>query len=496
MKTYQDYNQHCKKIADLQYTLAVMQWDQEVNMPPKGADTRAQQLATLSGIAHQHSSDPKFGECLALLSEDASLTGEQQKNVLLSLKDFRRQEKYSQEFVERLSRATSRGFNAWQHARSAKDFSLFQAALEEIVQIKQEEAAMQSEGGHLYNALLDEFEPGATVAMLDQLFDGVKSSLTVLLDKVKGATTPKNIIEGKKFDKDRQWPLGIEFLGQMGYDFEAGRQDIALHPFCTNFGSSDVRVTTRINEDDVFDMLSSCIHEGGHALYEQGLLPENYGLPAGSAISMGVHESQSRLWENNVGRSEAFWKANVGRLQNAFPQEFQGSSASDIFKTVNIVAPSLIRVQADELTYHFHIMIRYELEKALVTGDLKVKDLPGAWNEMYHKYLGIQVPNDAVGVLQDIHWSYGSIGYFATYSLGSFYAAQYFRQAEKEIPELAIQIEKGNLLPLKLWLNDKIHRHGRLLGAEELCKSVTGEGLHFEHFHQYLSGKLAQVYQW
>jgi carboxypeptidase Taq len=324
----------------------------------------------------------------------------------------------------------------------------------------------------------------------------VKSSLSVLLDKVKGSIPPPNIIEGKKFDKDRQWPLGIEFLRQMGYDFEAGRQDIALHPFCTHFGSYDVRVTTRINEDDVFDMLSSCIHEGGHALYEQGLLPENYGLPAGSAISMGVHESQSRLWENNVGRSEAFWKANFGRLQNAFPLEFHGAKASDIFKAVNIVAPSLIRVQADELTYHFHIMIRYELEKALISGDLKVKDLPAAWNDMYFKYLGIQVHNDAVGVLQDIHWSYGSFGYFATYSLGSFYAAQYFRQAEKEIPELAIQIEKGNLLPLKLWLNDKIHRHGRLLGAEELCKSVTFEGLHFEHFHQYLSDKLAQVYQW
>lgn len=496
MKTYQDYKQHCSKIADLRYTLALMQWDQEVNMPPKGADMRAQQLATLSGMAHQLSSDPKFGECLSMLVDDASLSPEEKTNVVLSLKDFRRQEKYSQEFVERMSRATSKGFNAWQQARSAKDFSLFQSELEEIVIIKQEEATMQSEGGHLYNALLEEYEPGATVDMLDKLFVGVKSRLTELLDKVNGATAPKNIFEGKKFDKDRQWPLGLELLRQMGYDFDAGRQDLAPHPFCTNFNSNDVRVTTRVNEDDVFDMLSSCIHEGGHALYEQGLLPENYGLPAGNAISLGIHESQSRLWENNVGRSEAYWKANFGLLQNAFPQEFRGVNSSEVFKAVNIVAPSLIRVQADELTYHFHIMIRYEIEKALITGDLKVKDLPGAWNEMYHKYLGVRVPNDSVGVLQDIHWSYGSIGYFATYSLGSFYAAQFFKQAEKEIPGLATHIENGQLLPLKLWLNDKIHRHGRLLGAEELCKQVTGEGLQYEHFHSYLSGKLAQVYQW
>lgn len=485
-----------RKIADLQHSAAVLQWDQEVNMPSKGAEHRGGQLATLSVIAHEWFTDPAFGELLNKLAADPSLTAEQQRNVSETLKDYRRRTAYPASFVEEMSLATSAAFNAWQQARKAKDFSLFAPALEKIVQLKRQECELIGYEGHPYNALLDEYEPGARVETLDELFTGVKTALSALLEKVQQSEKPADAFAGKHFPKNEQWPLGVEMLKRLGYDFEAGRQDLAPHPFCITFSPGDVRVTTRINEANVFDMLSGCIHEGGHALYEQGLLSENYGLPAGMAISLGIHESQSRLWENNVGRSLPFWQHNYRVVAEAFPEQCKGLSAEDAFISNNLIEPSLTRVEADELTYHFHIMIRYEIEKALIAGAIEVKDLPGVWNDMYQQYLGVVVPDDAKGVLQDIHWSHGSIGYFATYTLGSFYAAQFFRQAEKEIEGLNELIGKGEMQALKQWLNEKIHRHGRLLSADELCVAVTGEKLNFQYFHNYLHNKLAQVYGW
>lgn len=493
---YEKYAEHSRKIADVRHASALLQWDQEVMMPEKGADARSRQLATLSVIAHEWSTDPAYGQLLNELIHDTSLTWEQHRNVEISLKDYQRQQKYNADFVQKLSQTISKAFNAWQSARKTNDFNVFAPALEEIVALKREEAALLGYEAHPYDALMDEYEPGATVAMVDKLFEGVKSSLLELSGRVNKSLAPQNAFEGKKFEADKQWGITEVFLRKMGYDFEAGRQDYAPHPFCTNFSSRDVRVTTRANEEDVFDMLSSSIHEGGHALYEQGLLEENYGLPAGTYVSLGIHESQSRLWENNVGRSEAFWNNNFPLLAEAFPEQCAGLIAKDAYLSNNIVQPSLIRVQADELTYHFHIMIRYELEKRLIEGSLEVKNLKDAWNTMYKQYLGIDVPSDNQGVLQDIHWSHGSMGYFATYSLGSFYAAQFFRQAQSEIPDLEQKIEAGDLLPLKNWLNEKIHRYGRLYDAEDLCKKVTGEGLNFEYFHEYLENKLSKVYNW
>lgn len=494
--TYESYLAQCRKIADIQHSMAVLQWDQEVNMPPAGAAARGGQLATLSVIAHEWFTDPSFGDVLEKLNGDSSLSWEQQRNVQETSRDYQRQKKYSADFVQRMSLATSKAFNAWQEARKAKDFGLFADALQTIVDLKKEECSLIGYEGHPYNALADEFEPGITVAKLDELFLGVRSSLTSLLDKVKGSDKPANKFAGKHFPHDQQWALGVQFLKNMGYDFNAGRQDLAPHPFCITFSQGDVRVTTRVNEADVFDMLSSCIHEGGHALYEQGLLASNYGLPAGQAISLGIHESQSRLWENNVGRSEAFWQHHFPALQAAFPVQTAGLGAQDAFIANNLVEPSLIRVQADELTYHFHIMIRYELEKALISGDVAVKDLPAAWNDMYAQYLGVKVPDDAQGVLQDIHWSHGSIGYFPTYTLGSFYAAQFFNAATKAIDGLEDKIAQGQLLPLKSWLNENIHRFGKLYSADEISEKVTGETLNYSYFHQYLSEKLGKVYGW
>ncbi|MCO5234317.1 MAG: carboxypeptidase M32 [Chitinophagales bacterium] len=494
--SYQKYIEHCQKIADIHYSIALLQWDQEVNMPEKGAEARSRQISTLSVIAHEWSTDKNFGRLLEELSKDSSLTWEQKRNIELSFKDYQKQLKYNSEFVKKLSSAISKAFNAWQAARKANNFEIFAPALEEIVALKREETKLLGYKDHPYNALMDEYEPGATVEMIDSLFNGVKFSLSELLEKISQKDTPDNKFAGKKYEATQQWKITEEFLQNMGYDFSAGRQDYAPHPFCTNFNAQDVRVTTRSNEDDLFDMLSSSIHEGGHALYEQGLLMANYGLPAGSYISLGIHESQSRLWENNVGRSEAFWKSSFKIINKHFPQQCAGLSEHDAFIANNIIQSSLIRVQADELTYHFHIMIRYELEKRLIEGSLEVKDLRIAWNEMYKKYLGLDVKSDNEGVLQDIHWAHGSMGYFATYSLGSFYAAQFYHQAQKEMPDLEDKIKNGHLLVLKNWLNQKIHQYGRLYSAEEICQKVTGEKLNFEYFHQYLENKLKTIYNW
>lgn len=491
---YNEYVDRMQRIADVRYSAALLNWDQEVCMPEKGAAFRGRQLATLSGIAHNMFVDEKLGNLLNDLRSSNALTDQEAKNIVETDKDYSKQKKYSQAFVEKQSLAISKAFHAWNNAKKNSDFSLFQKELSALVDIKLEEAELLGYDEHPYDALMDAYEPGATVAFLDPLFERVKKDLIQLLDKVRSKPQPQISFKGRKFDKDKQYPIGLKLLEQMHYDFTAGRQDLSSHPFSTNFNANDVRVTTRINEDDPLDMITSCIHEGGHALYEQGLLAENYGLPMGEYISLGVHESQSRLWENNVGRSLEFWQQNFHLLQQAFPEELKYASAEMVFHAANTVEPSLIRVQADELTYHFHILIRYEVEKAILSKAVEVKDLPALWNEKYRQYLGINVPNDAKGVLQDIHWSHGSFGYFPTYSLGSFYAAQYFNQAEKEIPGLRTQIKEGNLLPLKLWLNEKIHQYGKFYTADELCKKVTGESLNSGVFMQYIEKKLGKVY--
>jgi carboxypeptidase Taq len=285
-----------------------------------------------------------------------------------------------------------------------------------------------------------------------------------------------------------------EVLKKMGYDFEAGRQDMSEHPFTTSFAPTDVRVTTRVDENNYASLLWSTIHEGGHALYEQGLPMEQYGLPLGAAASLAVHESQSRLWENCVGRGKAFWKYFYPKLQEHFTVSLNGVSTDMFYKGMNKVEPSLIRTEADEVTYHFHVLIRYEIEKALIKGELFAEDLAEAWNGMYRKYLGISAKDYKTGVLQDVHWCHGSFGYFPTYSLGSFYAAQYFEQAEKDIPDLVSQIEAGDFQNLLTWLRQNIHQYGRRYTSEELCKRVTGKGLDFSVFMKYVTHKYAGIY--
>lgn len=491
---YDEYKARMQKIADVRNAASVLGWDQETYLPEKGAGFRGQQLTTLSTIAHELSTEPALGDLLRELKERSDLDDIQRKNVQLSAEDFEKQRKYPASFVAELSTATNAAYHAWIKSRKEKDFSVFEPQLAKMVELKKQETQILGFSGHPYDALLDEYEKGADVAMLDAIFRDVRQSLLPMLQKIALQTPPDKKFLNRLYPKDQQWQFGIDILKAMGYDFGAGRQDVSEHPFTTSFNPQDVRVTTRIDEQDLGNMTWSCIHEGGHALYEQGLPQEQYGLPCGEAASLGIHESQSRLWENNVGRSLIFWQKHYGHLQGLFRANLQAVPIMDFYKAINLVQPSLIRTEADELTYHFHVMIRYEIEKGLIGGELQTKDLRDIWNKFYLDYLDVKVPDDMQGVLQDIHWSHGSFGYFPTYSLGSFYAAQFHAAARKQITGLDSAIADGRYDGLLQWLRDNIHRHGRYYTSNELCEKVTGEKLNFKHFMAYAQEKYGKIY--
>ncbi len=491
---YEKYRSRLRKIADVSNAANVLNWDQEIYMPVKGAELRAQQLSTLSGIIHDMAVDEELGALLEALNKDTSLSEKEARNIQESLRGYEDQKKYTTAFVVEMSKTISECYQAWNKARTENNYAVYQPFLEKLVELKRQECKLLGFDKHPYDALLNQYEPKAKTADLEILFEDVKSNLVPFVKEITNRQQHEQQFLYKHYDKQQQWGFGISLLKQMNYDFEAGRQDISAHPFSTSFSAQDVRVTTRISENDLREMVWSCIHEGGHALYEQGLPVEDYGLPTGEAISLGIHESQSRLWENNVGRALPYWKANYSNLQKTFPEQLGTIPLDAFYKAINIVEPSLIRTSADELTYHFHVLIRFEIEKALIEGSIEVKDLPEIWNKKYKDYLGVDVSSDAKGVLQDIHWSHGSFGYFPTYSLGSFYAAQFYNKASEEIPDLETEIEKGNLKPLLVWLREKIHKHGKFYTAESLCIHVTGEKLNFKYFMEYAGKKYKALY--
>lgn len=494
MDNYDKYTQVLSEIADIGHATALLHWDLETYMPQKGHARRAQQIGTLSKLAHIKMTDPELKKLVDDLLENLPSDPKQASNIRHTAKDLKRKTLFDSSFVEEMSRVTSEAFFHWQKAKKENDFELYAPYLQKVIELKRKEAAIVGFKEHPYDALCDEYEPDCTVKEIDALFEGVKRDLKPLLNAIKAKPQVEDGFMNQYFNHDKQWGFGIEILEDIGYDFEGGRQDLSSHPFTINFSSTDVRVTTRVSEETFNEMLWSCIHEGGHALYEQGLPDSEYGLPAGQAVSLGIHESQSRLWENNVGRSLPFWEWKFARLKEIFPSQFEGISAFDFFKAMNKVEPSLIRVNADELTYHFHILIRYELEKAMMQESLNAADLPAAWNAKYKEYLGIDVPNDSEGVLQDIHWSHGSIGYFPTYSIGSFYAAQFHAAAEKEIGTLEPNNAKTYLKNLLQWLRENIHQYGKQYSSLELSERITGEPLNSNYFMEYANKKYGMIY--
>jgi len=493
-KLYADYKTKMQKIADVKYAAAVLQWDQETYLPPKGNHFRGRQLATLSEIAHQQFTTEAMGALLHDLNSKDNLNHSEKRNVQLSLEDYDRNKKLSSDFVRKMSETVTTTYHAWVMARNDNSFTGFQQPLHTLIELKKQEADMLGYEVHPYNALMNEYDKGLTVSTVDNIFANLKPQLITLLKFIKNKRQADNSFLHQHFDKDTQWKFGIQLLQQIGFDFEAGRQDISVHPFTTSFNNHDVRVTTRIDENDFGNMTWSCIHEGGHALYEQGLPSEEYGLPLSEYCSLSIHESQSRLWENNVGRGLPFWQHNFPLLKTLFAQQCKSLQVESFYKGINKVEASLIRTEADELTYHFHVMIRYEIEKMLIDGTITARDIPAYWNEHYQKYLGVTVADDKRGCLQDIHWSHGSFGYFATYSLGSIIAAQLHAAIEKENVSVNKEVAEGNTTSILTWLRKNIHQYGRQYTSQELCSKITGEGLNTKYFIDYATKKYTVIY--
>ena len=492
---YQAYVRRMQKIADIKYASALLQWDQETYMPVKGAPLRGQQLATLTELSHELFTSEETNSVLLELLGRKDLQDSQKRNVELSFEDFTKQKKLPSEFVRKMVETINRSFHSWIEARKENRFSRFEKDLAELVSLKKQEAEYLGYTQHPYNALLNDYEKGATVALIDAVFENLIPDLKKILDKITSSRQVENGFLQQMFPKNDQWDFGMQLLKEMNFDFEAGRQDISEHPFTTSLSNLDVRVTTRIDEKDFANMTWSCIHELGHALYEQGLPTNQYGLPLGEACSFSIHESQSRLWENQVGRSIGFWKHYFPILQKRFANQMGKISVYDFYAGINKVEPSFIRTEADEVTYHFHVYVRYLLEKRLIEGSIEVRDIPKFWNEHYEKFLGVKVPDDIHGALQDVHWSHGSFGYFPTYSLGSFYAAQFFREAKRQLPSLEMDIESGKFGGLLGWLRSNIHEYGRFYTSEQLCSRVCGESLNIQYFTQYLLDKYGKIYQ-
>jgi len=491
---YKQYKNIIQRAADYNNAAAVLGWDQEVYMPPKAFAFRGRQLSTLASQAHELVTSKEYEKLLKELSQDASLNDEQRDNVRISLEDFEKNKKLSAAFIEELTAQSTASFSAWLQARQQNDYSLYAPELQKMIDLKKQQAALYGYEKNPYDALLDDYEKGATVAMLDPIFTTVKKELHPLLEAIMNAQQVDDHFFYQHFPKQQQFDFSMDVLQKMGFDFDAGRQDFSEHPFTTSFAPTDVRITTRVNEEDYTSLLWSSIHEGGHGLYEQGLPEAQYGMPLGAAASLSIHESQSRIWENNIGRSLDFWKYFYPKLQAYFNEQLKDVSTKTFYKGMNKVQPSLIRTEADELTYHFHVMIRYEIEKALFNNELHAKDLAAIWNEYYKKYLGVSSTNDKQGVLQDVHWSHGSFGYFPTYSLGSFYATQFFAQAVTDLNHLQENIQRGDFGTFLKWLREHIHQYGRRYRSEELCKRITGKSLDFNYFLNYAKQKYAEIY--
>jgi carboxypeptidase Taq len=493
------FREQWARIGILDQSIAILGWDMETYMPEDGVKARSEQLALLSELAHQW----LVSDETARLIEDAEResTGsayfsDEASMLRVARRTYDQKVKIPQKLVSRLARTTTKANSIWVKARKKSNFSTFASILAELVDINREQADLLGYTEHRYDALLDLYEPDLKTSDVDTLFTEMKRDLIPLVKEITGRTIDLDTgFLNQKFDTAKQESFGLQVLQDMQYDFRRGRQDRSAHPFTTSFTPYDVRITTRFDENDLFSSLFSTIHEGGHALYDQGLPIELLDTPLCQPISLGVHESQSRLWENIVGRSREFWKHYLPVLKRHFPGQLDDIGLEQFYRAVNRVRPGFIRVESDELTYNLHIFIRFEIEKELMAETLRVDDIPDIWNEKYREYLGITPPDDALGCLQDIHWAHGAIGYFPTYTIGNLLSAQLYNKALETHSSLPSEIEQGNLATLMRWLRENVHRHGSRYTFSELVKTITGGEIMVGPFITYLKAKFLEIYQ-
>jgi len=494
-RTYAAVCRHARQTATLESIASVLAWDERTMLPPGGAEYRAEQLRLLAGIIHARRTDPRFVERLKRLAESPladDLEGETGPTIRWLHWDTQRQVRLPRRLVEELAATAVMGQQIWQKARQENDFAAFQPLLEKTILLKREQAQALGYEECAYDALLEEYEPGERTSRIRPLLSHLAERLGPLVEKAADLARREPVLRGR-FPVDRQQALVRRAAEAIGFDFECGRLDVTAHPFCSTLGPRDCRITTRYDESDFTSGLMSVLHEAGHGMYEQGLPPEHFGLPLGQPASLGIHESQSRLWENMVGRSLGFWRYLTPLAREAFADELAEATPQKLFGAVNQVRRSLIRVEADEVTYNLHIVVRFELEIELLEGRLAVADLPAAWNEHYRKTLGIEPRNDAQGVLQDVHWSGGAIGYFPTYTLGNLYAAEFFALAEQAVGPLEEQFAGGEFEPLRRWLRENIHRQARRYTGAELLRRLCARQLSVEPLLAHLEAKVERL---
>ncbi len=498
MSLIEELNAQYKEIEYLNNATALMAWDMRTYLPEKGSDERAEAYGYISTLAFKKSTSQELGRIIEELNGSEvlqSLSDDEKAMVRVATKSYRRARALPPEFYQKFMVLVAKSEHVWEEARKRNDFNGFAPYLEEIVSLSREGASLYGYDENPYDALLEGYEEGMTSKRLREIIQPLKEELVPFLKRIiENGKAPETGIMKGKFPRKAQEKLSYKALKFIGYDFEAGRLDETVHPFTIGVGVGDVRVTTKYPPDEFTSSLYGSFHEGGHALYEQGLPADLSGTPLYSAVSLGIHESQSRMIENMVGRSKEFLTFFYPHIQKAFPNNFKNVSMKKFYRAVNEVSPSLIRIEADEVTYNFHIMLRFELEEAMIRGELEVCDLPRRWNDKMKEYLGIEPPDNRDGVLQDVHWPSGMIGYFPSYMLGNLYAAQFYAKAESDIKRLDKRLERGDLKPLIEWLRVNIHSQGRRYEPAELLKKVTGRDLDPGYFIKYVKDKYSGIY--
>ena len=485
------------EVSDLDSATAVLSWDQQTYMPPGGVSARGNQISTLSSLAHSKFVSQEVGTLLEDLKSYAeSLDPNSDEACLIEVtrRKYQKQTKVPGEYVAEFSRITVLAKSAWEEARKKDDFLHFQPHLEKIVEMRRQYADFFAPYDHVYDPLLDDFEPGMKTDEVKKIFSELRPKQVKLLQAISEKPQVDDSFLHKSFAEQKQWDFGVQAITDYGYDWNRGRQDKAAHPFTTEFGVGDVRITTRVDPSFLNTALFSTLHEAGHAIYEQGVSPDLERTPLGGGASLAIHESQSRMYENLLGKSFDFWVYFYPQLQKMFSTQLGNVDLDTFYKGINKVEPSLIRVEADEATYNLHIMLRLELEIALMEGTLQVSDLPAAWNERMEDYLGVVPPNDANGVLQDVHWSMGVLGYFPTYSLGNLVSNQLWEKINEDIPKLSSQIQSGDFSELLAWLREHVHRHGAKFKPQDLVNRIVGETITPDPYLKYLNEKFGSIY--
>jgi len=484
-------------LADLGHATAALGWDQETYMPPGGVETRGNALATLGRMAQEIGTDEKVGKLIEELepwAAEQDPDSDEARLVVVTRRGYDKAVKVPPEMVAERAMLATQANAAWREARQKSDYTIFEPFMEKIVDFNQRYAELFKPFDHAYDVLLDDYEPMMKTADVKKIFADIRPQQVKLIEAVANAEQVDDSVLFKFYPEQDQLAMGEEIIKAFGYDFNRGRQDKVHHPFASNFGYGDQRITYRVDENFFNTYIFSIMHEAGHAMYEQGIPKSLSRTALYGGTSLAVHESQSRLWENLVGRSLPFWEWYYPKLQARFPEQTKGVSLETFYKAVNKVEPSFIRVESDEATYNLHIMLRLEIEIGLLEGSIKVSELPEAWNDRFEEYLGIRPKNDAEGCLQDIHWSFGLFGYFSTYALGNLISAQLWEKINEDIPDLDDQTRSGEFSALLGWLNEKLHAHGSKFYPQDIVQRITGSKINGDLYIRYLKDKFSGIY--